>query len=1287
MTTGTVTAVSATPPWTGPGAPTPTPPSIVLADGTSVPVNDPSQAAALRGGDQVSLGALVPAEAIATLSADDAATLATQPVVNGVIQVPASTGLGIRLLAATLAISPTPDLVQVTVTNRPDEPPLAPPNPTGEGSTWGAVPAAALSQTIDLVIAFPGSDATPWLTDAQALQFIADAQAWYRANSGLSTFTFNVSAVKHLTYSTGWCGDVNGAYAEWNAGAKLFGRADYSYYGASSTVATHLIVFEDQTQCINPTFGGVGLVGGSPPSLTESGYTLNRLVLSDRAYTIQDIVHELGHNFGLWHSQRLACTSASGTSTWNMGDAASCSPILDQSMSVVPTATAYGDAFEFMGFGYIPDAMGATRKYQLGLLAPSAVATLQTPGTQSVTLTAVPTSDDTTPQLAYIADSIPGSGTKDPVESSYIAGTPYLVELRHYSDPTGKYGSWMTGYSAGYGFVVLRANTGVTYLYQPTGTYATSYSAYTLGAGATFTSPDGLISIKVTSVPAASCTSNCTGTISVTRGGLATAIGTVSITGTAQVGKALTASATGVTPAGATVAFTWYRGTTAIGTGGTYTLQPADVYGTITVVAQASASGYSPVQKTSAAIGPVTPGVMTAPVPTITGVAQVGSTLTAVPGAWVPSNAVLVYDWFVGGVQVTDGSGGTYVPAVADIGKTVTVQVRGAATGYSSVTSARSAPTAAVTQLVTSVVVSPAPTSVVLNGTMTLIATVSPSTAPNKGVVWSSSDSTVASVSPTGVVTGRALGTATITATATDGSGKSGTSVVTVVLTPLVVTAVSVSPATASLAVGSTTTLTANVTPPNATNKVMAWSSSNSMVATVDANGVVTGNGAGSATITARATDGSGMSGSASVTVTVAVVTGISINPSAPSLVVGGMTTLSAIVTPSNASNKTVTWASSNTSVATVSATGVVTGKAQGTATITATATDGSGKKGTATATVYPVLVTGVSVSPSAASLAVGGTTTLSVSVSPSNATNKAVTWASWNPGVASVDGSGRVTAKAPGTVTITATAADGSGKTGQATVTVSPVLVSSVTIAPASASVAVGATTTLNASVLPSNASNKGVTWASLNSGVATVDSSGRVTGQAMGTATITATASDGSGKSGAATVTVTAAVPGESGVPMYRLYNPVTGEHFFTASLYEATVNVASGAWASEGIGWYAPPMGTGDPVYRLGAKPDGGASGHLYTTNAVEKQLAMDSGQWNDEGIGWYSAGSVSIFREYNPDTGEHNYTSDRYEIWVITSQQGWVEELGGGAAWMGQAPGNPGDQTVIQAVNSR
>jgi uncharacterized protein YjdB len=155
-------------------------------------------------------------------------------------------------------------------------------------------------------------------------------------------------------------------------------------------------------------------------------------------------------------------------------------------------------------------------------------------------------------------------------------------------------------------------------------------------------------------------------------------------------------------------------------------------------------------------------------------------------------------------------------------------------------------------------------------------------------------------------------------------------------------TSVTVAPTPVTLNKGETVTLTATVLPSNATNKTVTWSTNNAAAATVNSTGVVTGVSAGQATITATTQDG-GFTGTSIVTVSdiVIPVTGVVVNPPATTVEVGATTTLQATVSPSNASNKTVTWSSSAPAIATVDSLGVVKGVSAGSATITATAQGG----------------------------------------------------------------------------------------------------------------------------------------------------------------------------------------------------------------------------------------------------------------------------------------------------------------------------------------------------------
>ena len=222
-----------------------------------------------------------------------------------------------------------------------------------------------------------------------------------------------------------------------------------------------------------------------------------------------------------------------------------------------------------------------------------------------------------------------------------------------------------------------------------------------------------------------------------------------------------------------------------------------------------------------------------------------------------------------------------------------------------------------------------------------LSATVCPDNATNKNINWESSNNSVATVS-NGVVTAIATGTARITATAADGSGHHGCCSV-IVTKDVMVTNVSITPSSTSLNVGESCYLNATITPNDATNKTVYWHSSNPDVATVNPNsGLVTAQNAGTAIIYATALDGSDIAGTCSISVVYVPLVCISIFPKKKTLTKDETITLTASVCPYNANNSVI-WTSSDTSVATVGThTGIVTAKADGTATITARSVDGN---------------------------------------------------------------------------------------------------------------------------------------------------------------------------------------------------------------------------------------------------------------------------------------------------------------------------------------------------------
>ena len=251
--------------------------------------------------------------------------------------------------------------------------------------------------------------------------------------------------------------------------------------------------------------------------------------------------------------------------------------------------------------------------------------------------------------------------------------------------------------------------------------------------------------------------------------------------------------------------------------------------------------------------------------------------------------------------------------------------------------------------------------------------------------------------------------------------------------------------------------------------------------------------------------------------ITVVNVTKITI-PSTLTVKIGDTYTFSPVITDNRATT-TLTWQSSNTSVATITSAGKLTAKAVGTTTITCTAHNGVSAK--CVVTVNPVLCTGVTMSPTTATLTPGDTKQLTATVTPSNATNKTLKWATNNANVATVNGSGLVTAVAPGNCTISATTTDGSNKSATCQITVNTIKATSVTLDKTSAELFVGEKTQLTATVVPASTTNKAVSWETSNSGVAQVNN-GQVTAVNPGQCDITVKTTDGSNKSATCRVNV---------------------------------------------------------------------------------------------------------------------------------------------------------------------
>lgn len=333
-----------------------------------------------------------------------------------------------------------------------------------------------------------------------------------------------------------------------------------------------------------------------------------------------------------------------------------------------------------------------------------------------------------------------------------------------------------------------------------------------------------------------------------------------------------------------------------------------------------------------------------------------------------------------------------------------------------------------------------------------------------------------------------------------------------------------------TLTKGQTQKLTATVAPANATNKAVTWKTSDKNVATVSENGLVTAVGGGDATITCTAKDGSNVKATCKVTVTVPV-SGIQLSQTSAALTVGDTLTLTKTIYPSDATNQAVTWTSSSDAVASVDSNGKITAKTAGSAVITCKSVSDNSVVGICNVTVKAkvqtpseIKVNKITLNKTTASVTKGKTLQLTATVTPGNATKKEVKWSTSNKNVAMVSTSGLVTAKSAGTATITCTAQDGSSVKATCKITVkNPVVkVRKVTLNKTTATLAPKETLTLKATVTPTNATNKAVTWKSSNTKIATVSSSGKVTAKAAGTVTITCRAKDGSGKKATCKITV---------------------------------------------------------------------------------------------------------------------------------------------------------------------
>ena len=342
----------------------------------------------------------------------------------------------------------------------------------------------------------------------------------------------------------------------------------------------------------------------------------------------------------------------------------------------------------------------------------------------------------------------------------------------------------------------------------------------------------------------------------------------------------------------------------------------------------------------------------------------------------------------------------------------------------------------------TSIAITPANLSIAAKATQQFTATGKYSDGSSKdltaSVTWSSSDTAVATIKSSGVASALAAGSTNITATM---NGVTGTAKLDVTSTTATVTAIAVSPAGPTIAAGATQQFAVTATYSDGSKGPLtagiAWSSSNKAVAAINSSGLATAIAAGSTTITATANS---FGATAKLTVNAAVtktLSSISVTPSTPKVAVGATQQFAATATYSDGTTANVTssatWASKNTSVATVNSSGVATAVATGSTTITATL---SGVSGSASVTVAAAgTLTAITVSPANASFAQGSTQQFTATAQYSDGTTaditSSATWSSSDTSVATISASGLATGVTTGSTTISASLNSIVGSTG----------------------------------------------------------------------------------------------------------------------------------------------------------------------------------------------------------------------------------------------------------------
>lgn len=405
----------------------------------------------------------------------------------------------------------------------------------------------------------------------------------------------------------------------------------------------------------------------------------------------------------------------------------------------------------------------------------------------------------------------------------------------------------------------------------------------------------------------------------------------------------------------------------------------------------------------------------------------------------------------------------------------------------------------------TSISISPTTIKMNIGETRKVDVTLQPSNVTDTTIIWQSAYPAIAKV-VNGEITAVSAGTTTITARTTSGLSQS----LTVTVNPLLAESISLNTEEATLLENEQQVLVATILPTKTTDKSVTWVSSNPSIVSVDTKGKLTANSIGDAVITATTANGLEATCIVHVTLNVVAVSDVMVEPETITMYIGDIESLSAIVSPSNATNKSLVWTTSRSSVATVDQYGTISAIAKGTATITATSSNNI--SGTCVVTVNAVEVESITLSD--VSLAVGESQTLQAVVAPTNATNKTITWSIDDESIATINSSsGKITGVSKGTAIVTAKALNGVTTTAKVTVAETAIEVQYVSPKTNIVYINIDAVEDLTSQVqfFPENATNKALKWEIVKStptyetgNVVSLSNTGSVTGLLAGTAVV---------------------------------------------------------------------------------------------------------------------------------------------------------------------------------------